>query len=152
MNPNNTLNGWNVFKTERSMCPGQGPVGVMNYYFDKIGCVGLQVADKAKRTANETDTKEKMVQMNAEQVAKRKAEEEEYKEDLASDQEESEIEDEQAEKSGQEEDAFLFTDGSMLTENEEEEEAASLFTDGSLFTDEILQEKAAAVLQTKYSM
>ena len=49
MNPNNTLNGWNVFKTERSMCPGQGPVGVMNYYFDKIGCVGLQVADKAKR-------------------------------------------------------------------------------------------------------
>ena len=31
------------------MCPGQGPVGVMNYYFDKIGCVGLQVADKAKR-------------------------------------------------------------------------------------------------------
>ena len=49
MNPNNTVNGWNVFKTERSMCPGQGPVGVMNYYFDKIGCVGLQVADKAKR-------------------------------------------------------------------------------------------------------
>ena len=49
MNPNNTLNGWNVFKTERSMCPGQGPVGVMNYFFDRIGCVGLQVADKAKR-------------------------------------------------------------------------------------------------------
>jgi len=49
MNPNNTLNGWNVFKTERSMCPGRGPVGVMNYFFDKIGCVGLQVADKAKR-------------------------------------------------------------------------------------------------------
>ena len=49
LNPDNTLNGWNVFQTERSMCPGQGPVGVMNYYFDKIGCVGLQVANKAKR-------------------------------------------------------------------------------------------------------